>query len=61
MRYSVVIATYNRAGDRRDTLASLAGLAPDGDWEVIVVDNNSTDDTRAVVEAAAAAFPVPLR
>ena len=61
MKYSIVIATYNRAADLRDTLASLAGLRPDGPWEVIVVDNNSTDDTREVVTAAAATFPAPLR
>ena len=61
LQFSVVIATYNRAGDLRETLASLAGLRPRGTWEVIVVDNNSTDDTRAVVEAAAPGFPVPLR
>lgn len=61
MKYSVVIATYNRAADLRDTLQSLAGLAPDGPWEVIVVDNNSSDDTRAVVEQAASRFPVELR
>lgn len=61
MKYSVVIATYDRASDLRDTLASLAGLRPDGPWEVIVVDNNSTDGTRHVVEAAAAGFPAPLR
>ena len=60
MKYSVVIATYNRAPDLRDTLTSLGGLQPDGDWEVIVVDNNSTDDTRTVVEAAQPGFPVPL-
>src|SRR5262249_57229295 len=30
-------------------------------WEVIVVDNNSTDDTRAIVESRSATFPVPLR
>ena len=60
MRYSIVIATYNRAGDLRGTLESLARLRPSGDWETIVVDNNSTDDTRAVVEAAAATFPAPL-
>jgi GT2 family glycosyltransferase len=60
MRYSVVIATYNRADDLRGTLESLAGLRPAGAWEAIVVDNNSTDDTRAVVEAAARAFPAPL-
>jgi glycosyltransferase involved in cell wall biosynthesis len=61
MTFSVVIATYNRSGDLRDTLASLAGLQPLGPWEVIVVDNNSTDGTRAVVEQAAASFPAPLR
>ena len=41
MKYSVVIATYNRAGDLRDTLASLAELRPNGPWEVVVVDNNA--------------------
>ena len=61
MTYSVVIATYNRAADLRGTLESLARLQPDGDWEVLVVDNNSTDDTRAVVEAASCRFPVALR
>ena len=61
MTFSVVIATFNRSADLAATLASLAGLRPRGEWEVIVVDNNSTDGTRAVVETAAASFPVPLR
>jgi glycosyltransferase involved in cell wall biosynthesis len=61
MKYSLIIATCNRAADLRDTLASLAGLRPDGPWEVIVVDNNSSDGTRRVVEAAAPDFPAPLR
>ena len=61
MKYSVVIATYNRAADLRETLASLARLQPDGPWEVIVVDNNSSDDTRQLVEQAARAFPVECR
>jgi glucosyl-dolichyl phosphate glucuronosyltransferase len=61
MRFSIVIATYNRAAVLRDTLASLARLRPSASWEVIVVDNNSPDDTRAAVASAAAAFPVPLR
>ena len=60
MKYSVIIATYNRAADLRETLASLAGLRADGLWEVIVVDNNSSDGTRAVVEEAAQSFPVEL-
>ena len=61
MKYSIVIATYNRADDLRETLKSLAGLHADGPWEVIVVDNNSPDDTRQVVLDAAPSFPVPLR
>ena len=61
LKYSVVIATYNRAADLRETLASLAGLQPDGPWEAIVVDNNSPDETRAAVMEAARSFPVPLR
>ena len=61
MKYSIVIATYNRAADLRDTLASLAQLTPNGPWEVIVVDNNSTDATRQVVEDATREFPVELR
>lgn len=61
MKYSIVIATHNRAADLRDTLASLARLSPDGEWEAIVVDNNSTDATVAVVRDAARTFPVPLR
>jgi glycosyltransferase involved in cell wall biosynthesis len=61
MKFSVVIATFNRADDLRETLASLARLRPDGAWEVIVVDNNSTDHTRHVVATAATAFPARLR
>jgi glycosyltransferase involved in cell wall biosynthesis len=61
IKYSVVIATYNRAADLRDTLKSLALLQPDGPWEVLVVDNNSPDGTRQVVEEAAPTFPAELR
>jgi glycosyltransferase involved in cell wall biosynthesis len=61
VKYSIVIATYNRAADLRGTLQSLAALQADGPWEVLVVDNNSPDDTRDVVAEAARSFPVPLR
>ena len=61
MKYSIVIATHNRAADLRGTLASLATLVTPAPWEVIVVDNNCTDDTPAVVRDASATFPVPLR
>lgn len=60
LKFSIVIATYKRAADLKETLRSLSGLRPDGSWEVIVVDNNSPDDTRQVVEEAARSFPVTL-
>jgi GT2 family glycosyltransferase len=50
---SVVVSTYNRAD--RLPLALDALLAQTGTaYEIIVVDNNSTDDTRTVVSAIAA-------
>ncbi|MFL6278404.1 MAG: glycosyltransferase family 2 protein [Blastocatellia bacterium] len=61
MKFSIIIPTYNRADELRETLASLARLESADDWEVIVADNNSTDDTRAVVARLAPTFPVALR
>jgi len=49
---TVVISTYNRCDQLRLTLESLLGQQTDGfTWETIVVDNNSTDATPAVVES----------
>ena len=61
MKFSVVIATYNRADELPRTLESLAKLEVADPWEVIIVDNNSLDNTREVVLRAAENFPVPLR
>jgi validoxylamine A glucosyltransferase len=53
-RASVVIPTYNRADMLRATLEALAGQTlPIGEYEVIVSDDGSSDDTRAVVESFA--------
>ena len=62
MDATVLIATFNRASLLDETLQSLRGLTLDAGrrWDAIVVDNNSTDDTRAVVERHARDFPVPL-
>src|SRR5215467_152319 len=48
---SVLICTYNRSGLLSETLAAVQEMdAPDAcSVEIIVVDNNSTDDTTAVV------------
>jgi len=49
---SVVISTYNRADVLRNALDSLLQQEPPGlPYEIVVVDNNSTDSTRAVVES----------
>ena len=61
LQCSVVIPTYNRAEELRATLASLAKIHAPGAWEVIVVDNNSPDNTRQVVAEAGVNFPVELR
>jgi glycosyltransferase involved in cell wall biosynthesis len=60
MDFSIIVPTYNRADELRDTIRSLSQLNVDGDWELLVVDNKSTDHTRAVVEAAQPSFPAPL-
>jgi glycosyltransferase involved in cell wall biosynthesis len=59
---TVLIATYNRAVLLDETLTWLARMrvAPSLRWDVIVIDNNSTDDTRAVVERHVPDFPVRL-
>jgi GT2 family glycosyltransferase len=61
VKYSVVIATHNRAPDLRETLTSLQAITTAQPWEVIVVDNKSSDDTPIVVGELAKRYPVPLR
>lgn len=56
---SILIATFNRAALLRQTLDALAGLARGAlAVEVVVIDNNSTDDTRAAVESFQGRLPV---
>lgn len=48
---SVVISTYNRCDLLPKALESLLAQEAEGvSYEVIIVDNNSTDETRAVIE-----------
>lgn len=60
MDASIVVCTYNRAESLRDTLRALHALKPSANrhWEVIVVDNNSNDHTRTVVEEAQRDWPL---
>ncbi len=57
LQITVGIITRNRAEDLREALASLEGLRRRPD-EVVVVDNGSTDHTRAVIESFADRLPV---
>jgi len=56
---SIIVCTYNRADSLRGTLYALRSLdsPSEWNWEVIVVDNNSSDHTRSVVETAQANWP----
>jgi len=60
---SVILATYNRAASLRATLASFRDLVFPDDltWELLVVDNNSKDSTRQVVEDLIAETNFPVR
>lgn len=59
LELSVLIATRNRARLLGPTLASLARQEMNGlRWEVIVIDNNSTDDTPQIVEQARRTLPL---
>lgn len=58
IRLSLVIATYNRAEQLMTTLRSVAEQKhPTAEWECVVVDNNSSDDTRHRVERFAEEHP----
>lgn len=61
MKFSVIIPTYNRASELRETLRSLATVSTAESWEVIVIDNNSRDATPDVVAEAARSFPAEVR
>jgi glycosyltransferase involved in cell wall biosynthesis len=52
VRISAVVPTHNRCEDLRNTITSLQEQNyPKNDYEIIVVDNNSMDNTLEVVEA----------
>lgn len=63
MDFTVAIPTFNGASRFPavlDRLREQQGLE-DIPWEVMVIDNNSTDETKQVVESYQANFPCPLR
>ena len=63
MHITTILCTYNRCQSLAKTLDSIAAstvLKP-VEWEVLVVDNNSRDQTRAVVEDFCRRYPGRFR
>jgi glycosyltransferase involved in cell wall biosynthesis len=62
MDLTVLIATYNRAAILGEAIESVLAqrLPPGVRWELVVVDNNSHDDTKAVVEHYIRTSAVPV-
>ena len=63
MDFSVIVCTYNRA---RNLPACVGALAAQEDvhglnWEVVLVDNNSTDETRRTASELGNTLPAPLQ
>jgi glycosyltransferase involved in cell wall biosynthesis len=59
---SVVIPTYNRAGTLQKALSAyVEQFSSQGFGEILVVDDGSTDSTRAVVDRLSKASRVPIR
>ena len=57
MKVSLVISTRNRASKLAACLETLTQLQSPFPWELIVVDNGSTDDTRATIQRFGSSCP----
>lgn len=59
MTFTLAICTYNRAALLKQALDSLAACTPPTDeWELLLIDNNSRDDTCAVAESFIGKLPL---
>ena len=63
MKITVILCTYNRCRTLSKALSSLAAsVLPDSvSWEVLVIDNNSHDQTREVVQEFCNQYPDHFR
>jgi len=63
MIVTVILCTYNRAHSLHTALESViaSALASHVDWELLVVDNNSRDHTREVINEFCLLHPGRVR
>ncbi len=63
MNISVIICTYNRSSSLQDTIQSLLRqeIGNRISFEILIIDNNSTDDTKLVVETKLKDDPIRLK
>ena len=63
MDISVIVCAYNRCESLAKTLDSIAKSILPGNtaWEVLVVDNNSTDQTAEVIKDFCCRYPLHFR
>ena len=63
MKITVILCTFNRCDLLANALESLArSVLPTGvDWDVLVVDNKSTDRTRDVIQSFCDRYPGRFR
>ncbi len=63
MKISVIIATYNRSESLRQALQSFEEMSvpPELSWELIIMDNNSNDNTKEVCNEFQKKNTLPLK
>jgi len=62
MNISLAIVCFNEKDNITQCLDSIKRQTfPSGEYELVVVDNNSTDHTRDILQQYAEDFPIPLR
>jgi len=60
--FTIVLCTFNRAALLREALESIKKVDyPPDEFELLVIDNNSTDDTKRVAEEFSASAPFHVR